>query len=72
MSNKINISFQGVVTNDEEKNQCFVTLIIDTTINGTTTKRKHIFDNQFKVLDNKFKQKVIDIIFEDVIIKNDQ
>lgn len=68
MSNKVNITFSGTFIDDQEKNKSFVTLKIDTTINGSTSKRIHNFDDIF--LDKEdlqgLKNKIINIIFDDL------
>ena len=67
---KTTISFQSVIEIDNEKKSTVTTMIIDTTINGSTVKRKHIFDqrNEFSNLknDDQFKKKLINILFEDI------
>lgn len=67
---KTTLSFQSVIEIDNETKITKTTLIIDTTKNGSTTKRKHIFDqkNEWNNLnyDDQFKKKLIDILFEDI------
>jgi hypothetical protein len=56
---KTTLSFQCVIEIDNETKISKTTMIIDTTTNGSTIKRKHIFDqkNQFTSFkkDDQFK-----------------
>ena len=67
---KTTLSFQSVIEIDNIKKKTVVTIIIDTTINGETIKRKHIFDQLNKAdnlnNDQEFKIKLINIILEDI------
>lgn len=66
MSNKVNITFSGTFVDDEEKNKSIVSLKIETTINGLTSKRIHNFDDEFLSEFNHLKTKIINIIFDDL------
>mgnify|MGYP003381463279 CR=1 FL=1 len=67
---KTTISFLGVIEYDRIKNTTVTTLVIDTTTNGLTTKRKHIFDNEEEIKitpgDEAYQKKVMKIITEDI------
>ena len=68
---KITLSFQGIIEIDAEKKTTKTTLVIDTTINGSTTKRKHIFDQVDEypkgIKNNDLcKKKIMDIILQDI------
>jgi len=67
---KTTISFQGVIEFDRIKNTIVTTLVIDTTTNGSTKKRKHIFDNEAETKitpsDEVYHKKVMKIITADL------
>ena len=68
---KTTINFQGIIEIDKEKKTTKITLIIDTTINGSTIKRKHIFDQldgdpEMIKRSDPFKKKIMDIILDDI------
>jgi len=71
---KTTLSFQAVIEIDNEKKTAVTTLIIDTTINGHTEKRRHIFDEikEFPngIKDLAYRKKIMDIIFLDIDLRN--
>lgn len=68
---KTTLSFQGIIEIDNEKKTTKIMLVIDTTINGHTMKRKHIFDPVYEdpkeIKNNDLcKKKIMDIILKDI------